>query len=43
MIFNIYIDTIEMMCVVTDKIGPTMAVLREDVHQNIKVQKNIEP
>lgn len=34
-----YIDTLEMMCVITDKIGPTMAVLRQDVYQNIKVWK----
>jgi len=25
--------------VYTDKIGPTMAVLRQDVYQNIKVQR----
>lgn len=29
-------------CSLADKIGPTMAVLRQDVHQNIKVQIKFE-
>jgi len=30
---------LNMCLIITDKIGPTMAVLRQDVYQNIKVQR----